>query len=140
MDLRLLDGKWFAVLMVAEAPSGEDEWAFFEGTATWDGKQLIIDRGSGNPPFQVPEDTLARIKAVDPKLRQVFERLRKTVVFVTHDMTEAAYVAGEIALMRAGRILQRGTLDDLMLRPADPFVTEFIRAQRPLDGAGHRSD
>ena len=74
------------------------------------------------------------------ELRQVFERLRKTVVFVTHDMTEAAYVAGEIALMRAGRILQRGTLDDLMLRPADPFVTEFIRAQRPLDAAGRRGD
>ena len=66
-------------------------------------------------------------------LRRVFERLRKTVLFVTHDMGEAAYVADEIALMRAGRILQRGTLEDLVRRPADPFVTDFVRAQRPLD-------
>src|SRR5438067_7898502 len=71
MDLRLLNGKWFAVLMIAEAPGGEDEWAFFEGTATCDGKQLVIDRGAGNKPFPVPEDTLGRIKPVDQKLRHV---------------------------------------------------------------------
>jgi len=73
------------------------------------------------------------------ELRRVFERLKKTVLFVTHDMGEAAYVADEIALMRAGRILQRGTLADLMQRPADPFVTEFIRAQRPLDAVERRA-
>ena len=66
------------------------------------------------------------------ELRRVFERLRKTVLFVTHDMGEAAYVGDEIAIMRAGRMLQRGSLDDLMQRPADAFVTEFIRAQRFL--------
>jgi osmoprotectant transport system ATP-binding protein len=66
------------------------------------------------------------------ELRRVFERLRKTVLFVTHDMGEAAYVGDEIAIMRAGRLLQRGSLDDLMQRPADAFVTEFIRAQRFL--------
>ena len=67
------------------------------------------------------------------ELRSVFERLRKTVLFVTHDMAEAAFVAGEMAIMRAGRILQRGAFRDLARSPADPFVTEFIRAQRQLD-------
>ncbi len=66
------------------------------------------------------------------ELRRVFERLRKTVLFVTHDMGEAAYVGDEIGVMRAGRLLQRGSLSDLMQRPADVFVTEFIRAQRFL--------
>jgi osmoprotectant transport system ATP-binding protein len=70
------------------------------------------------------------------ELRDVFERLRKTVLFVTHDMAEAAFVAGEMAIMRAGRILQRGALPDLVRNPADPFVTEFIRAQRLLDLTG----
>ena len=70
------------------------------------------------------------------ELREVFGRLRKTVLFVTHDMAEAAYIAGEMAIMRSGRILQRGTFRDLARNPADPFVTEFIRAQRPLDLAG----
>jgi len=64
------------------------------------------------------------------ELRRVFERLRKTVLFVTHDMGEAAYVGDEIAILRAGRILQRGSLEDLLRRPAEAFVTEFIRAQR----------
>jgi len=65
-------------------------------------------------------------------LKQIFQRLKKTVLLVTHDMGEAAYLGDEIALMRDGRILQRGSLTDLLDRPADPFVIEFIRAQRPL--------
>jgi osmoprotectant transport system ATP-binding protein len=65
-------------------------------------------------------------------LKQIFQRLKKTVLLVTHDMGEAAYLGDEIALMRDGRILQRGRFDDLLEHPADPFVTEFIRAQRPL--------
>ena len=69
------------------------------------------------------------------ELRRVFEQLRKTVLFVTHDIAEAAYIAGELAIMRAGKILQRGSLRDLVRDPADPFVTEFIRAQRLLDVA-----
>jgi len=67
------------------------------------------------------------------ELKEVFQRLRKTVLFVTHDMAEAAFVAGEMAIMRAGKILQRGAFRDLVRNPADPFVTEFIRAQRILD-------
>jgi osmoprotectant transport system ATP-binding protein len=67
------------------------------------------------------------------ELKELFDRLRKTVLFVTHDMAEAAYVAGEMVLLRAGRVLQRGAFRDLARAPADPFVTEFIRAQRPLE-------
>jgi osmoprotectant transport system ATP-binding protein len=65
-------------------------------------------------------------------LKQIFQRLRKTVLLVTHDMSEAAYLGDEIALMREGRIIQRGPVRSLLEHPSDPFVTEFIRAQRPL--------
>jgi len=65
-------------------------------------------------------------------LKRIFQQLRKTVLLVTHDMAEAAFLADEVALMRAGAIVQRGPLADLLDRPADPFVTEFIRAQRML--------
>src|SRR5258705_9128140 len=90
------------------------------------------------PPGGVPRDE--PLAALDPmirsdlqrELRDVFARLRKTVLFVTHDMGEAAYMGGEIALLRAGRVVQRGTAEDLIRRPVDPFVTEFIRAQRFL--------
>jgi osmoprotectant transport system ATP-binding protein len=65
-------------------------------------------------------------------LRGIFERLGKTVVLVTHDLAEAAYLGSGIVLMREGQVVQQGTLTDLEERPADPFVTRFIQAQRPL--------
>ena len=70
-------------------------------------------------------------------LRQIFQALQKTVVLVTHDLSEAAYLGDHIVLLREGRILQAGTVDDLIARPADPFVTRFIRAQRQvIEGPG----
>jgi osmoprotectant transport system ATP-binding protein len=63
-------------------------------------------------------------------LKGIFRALGRTVVLVTHDMHEAAWFADEIVLMREGRVVQQGSLDDLLERPADPFVTELIRAQR----------
>jgi osmoprotectant transport system ATP-binding protein len=63
-------------------------------------------------------------------LKSVFARLARTVVLVTHDIHEAAWFADEIVLMREGHVVQRGALEDLLERPAEAFVTEFIRAQR----------
>lgn len=63
-------------------------------------------------------------------LRRIFRSLGKSVVLVTHDLTEAAIFADQIVLLRAGRIMQRGTLRALVEQPADLFVTEFINAQR----------
>lgn len=65
-------------------------------------------------------------------LKQIFLTLKKTVVMVTHDMSEAAYFADTILLMREGHVVQQGTLDDLLNNPSDPFVTQFINAQRSL--------
>jgi len=67
-------------------------------------------------------------------LRQIFRTLGKTVVLVTHDMGEAAFLADRIVLMRAGQIVQQGRFADLLPSPAEPYVTQFINAQRsPLD-------
>jgi osmoprotectant transport system ATP-binding protein len=64
-------------------------------------------------------------------LKSIFASLSKTVVLVTHDMTEARHFADQIVLMRAGQVVQRGTYYDLCARPVDPYVTEFMRAQHP---------
>lgn len=64
-------------------------------------------------------------------LKAIFAELGKTVVLVTHDLGEAAFLAHEILLMRDGRVLQRGTFGDLVASPADPFVSRFVQAQRP---------
>lgn len=67
-------------------------------------------------------------------LRDIFRSLGKTVVMVTHDLGEAGFFGDEIVLMRDGRIVQQGTLKDLVHNPADPFVTQFINVQRrPLE-------
>jgi osmoprotectant transport system ATP-binding protein len=68
------------------------------------------------------------------ELRALFERLRKTVVIVTHDMAEAAFFASRLVLMRAGRIVQEGAYRDLATKPAQEFVSEFVRAQRGVHG------
>ena len=68
-------------------------------------------------------------------LKNVFEKLGKSVLVVTHDMAEAAYLAGTIAVMRDGAVLQRGTLKELVETPAHPFVAEFLGAQRSLTEA-----
>jgi osmoprotectant transport system ATP-binding protein len=54
------------------------------------------------------------------------------VVLVTHDLSEAAWFGGTLVLMNEGRVVQAGTLADLRERPADPFVTRFLEAGRPL--------
>ncbi|MGI9329575.1 MAG: ATP-binding cassette domain-containing protein [Gammaproteobacteria bacterium] len=63
-------------------------------------------------------------------LRAIFTALKKTVVMVTHDLAEAAFLSDNIVLMRDGGIVQRGTLDDMLNSPANEFVAQFVRAQR----------
>ncbi len=74
-------------------------------------------------------DPITRVE-LQTQLKDIFARLNKTVVLVTHDMGEAAYFGDAIVLMRAGRIVQTGALSDLLERPAETYVTDFIRAQR----------
>jgi osmoprotectant transport system ATP-binding protein len=76
-------------------------------------------------------DPLVRA-ALQADLKEIFARLRQTVLFVTHDLAEAIYFGDEIVLMNEGRIVQKGSVTDLREKPADPFVLEFINAQRGL--------
>jgi osmoprotectant transport system ATP-binding protein len=72
--------------------------------------------------------------AVDPlgraelghDLREIFRALGKTVVLVTHDVAEAAALADVVAVMRAGRVAQRGPFAEIAAAPADPFVAAFL--------------
>jgi osmoprotectant transport system ATP-binding protein len=76
-------------------------------------------------------DPLVRA-ALQKDLKEIFGRLGQTVLFVTHDLAEAIYFGDEIVLMNEGRIVQKGSVIDLREKPADPFVSEFINAQRGL--------
>lgn len=76
-------------------------------------------------------DPLVRVN-LQRDLKEICARLQQTVLLVTHDLAEAAFLGDEIALMNAGRIVQRGSIADLRAKPANEFVHEFINAQRGL--------
>ncbi|MBI1216048.1 MAG: ATP-binding cassette domain-containing protein [Alphaproteobacteria bacterium] len=63
-------------------------------------------------------------------LKDIFSRLRKTVVMVTHDIGEAGFFGDKVVLMRGGAIEQAGRFADLVHKPANGFVREYIAAQR----------
>ena len=71
--------------------------------------------------------------ALDPLIRRQMQdefmrlqkMLKKTIVFITHDIAEAFRLADRLAIMRAGRIVQIGRPADIVLNPADAYVAEF---------------
>ncbi|CAM5312232.1 Glycine/betaine ABC transporter ATP-binding protein OS=Streptomyces glaucescens OX=1907 GN=SGLAU_20760 PE=3 SV=1 [Streptomyces glaucescens] len=73
--------------------------------------------------------------ALDPLIRRdmqdqlltLQQTLKKTIVFITHDLNEAMRLGDRIAVMRDGRIVQTGTAEDILLRPANDYVASFIQ-------------
>lgn len=68
--------------------------------------------------------------ALQRELRDIVERLGKTALLVTHDLAEAVFLGHRLVLLRAGRLVQQGAPRDLLERPAEPFVSAFVDAQR----------
>jgi osmoprotectant transport system ATP-binding protein len=81
------------------------------------------------------------LSALDPivraslqkELKEIFKKLDKTVIMVTHDIQEAAYLGDRITLLNEGRVVQTSNFKELYHNPKDPFVHEFLRAQIPME-------
>ena len=67
---------------------------------------------------------------VQSELKAIFHSLQKTVIFVTHDIGEAAYLGDRVTLLKDGEIVQSGPFVELVSHPKCSFVTRFINAQR----------
>ncbi|WP_339153598.1 betaine/proline/choline family ABC transporter ATP-binding protein [Streptomyces sp. F41] len=73
--------------------------------------------------------------ALDPLIRrdmqdqllELQKRLKKTIVFITHDLNEAMRLGDRIAVMRDGRIVQLGTAEDVLVTPANDYVASFTQ-------------
>lgn len=70
-------------------------------------------------------------------MRQVQRDVKKTIVFVTHDINEAFLLGDRIILMKAGEVVQNGTPADLLRNPASDFVREFIGDEFALQALEH---
>jgi osmoprotectant transport system ATP-binding protein len=93
---------------------------------------------AANPPLMLMDepfgaiDPITRARLQDEFLR-LHEELRKTVVFVTHDIDEAIKMGDRVAILRDGGVLaQYETPDAILERPADEFVARFVGADRAL--------
>ena len=73
--------------------------------------------------------------ALDPLIRMDMQsvlldlqkELKKTVVFITHDLDEALRLGDRIAILRDGEVVQEGTGQDIVLHPADSYIENFVR-------------
>ncbi len=92
---------------------------------------------AANPPVMLMDEPFG---AIDPINREVLQdeflkiqaKLKKTIVFVTHDIHEAVKMGDRIALLDAGKLIQFGTPEDLLTRPKNQFVKDFVGADRAL--------
>ncbi len=99
-------------------------------------RALMLD-----PPVLLLDEPLG---ALDPivrrdlqdQMRTLFDTLDKTVVLVTHDVAEAAFLGDTLVVMRDGRVLQQGGARELIDAPVEPFVRDFMTAQRVVEGVG----
>lgn len=90
-----------------------------------------------DPPILVLDEPMG---ALDPIIRQslqielkkIFSTLNKTVLIVTHDLSEAVFLSQRMTLLHRGSVIQAGTFDEFIDSPKDKLVTQFVSAHRTL--------
>jgi len=77
-------------------------------------------------------DPLIRTKLQD-ELLELQRQLKRTIIFVSHDLDEALKIGTRIAIMESGRIVQYGPPQDIVLKPANDYVRDFVAHMNPLN-------
>ncbi len=93
---------------------------------------------AADPPLMLMDEPFGAIDPINRErlqneLLRLQARIRKTIVFVTHDIDEAIKMGDRIAIMKVGGVLaQYATPAELLMQPADEFVEDFVGADRAL--------
>ena len=81
-------------------------------------------------------DPLIRTEMQD-QLLQLQATLKKTIVFITHDLDEALRIGNRIAILRDGKLVQEGTPNEILTRPADDYVRRFVERRSDRGAVSH---
>jgi osmoprotectant transport system ATP-binding protein len=126
------------LLQLIGLPAEEYGWKFPSQLSGGEAQRVGVARALGaDPPILLLDEPFG---AVDPLKREELQdefvriqrRLKKTVIFVTHDLDEAVRLADLLVIMKDGKILQAGNPDDLLASPNSDFVADFLGSDRAL--------
>jgi glycine betaine/proline transport system ATP-binding protein len=123
--LELVGLSQWAERYVSELSGGMQQRVGLARAFATDADILLMDE-----PFSAL-DPLIRSK-LQGELLTLQERVKKTILFVSHDLDEALRLGDHISILQNGRIIQTGTAEDIVLAPADEYVAEFVRHMNPL--------
>ncbi|MGO9934121.1 MAG: choline ABC transporter ATP-binding protein [Steroidobacteraceae bacterium] len=123
--LELVGLSQWAERAVGELSGGMQQRVGLARAFATDANILLMDE-----PFSAL-DPLIRAKLQD-ELLELQARVKKTILFVSHDLDEALRLGDHISILQNGRIIQTGTAEDIVLAPADDYVAEFVRHMNPL--------
>ena len=117
--LALVDLEGFQHRSVTTLSGGEQQRVALARALAPEPRLLMLDE-----PLGALDRTLRERLTVD--LEQLLHRLGMTSIYVTHDHAEARAIGDQLVVMRAGRVEQIGTPDDVVAHPANEFVAEFV--------------
>ena len=123
--LQTVSLKGFEKRFPAQLSGGQQQRVAIARVLVMEPRVLLLDE-----PFNALDAKLRSTMQVE--LRQLIKRLGRTAIFVTHDQEEALTMSDRVAIMRAGKIEQVATPDEIYDRPKTAYVAEFIGASNFL--------
>ena len=119
MELVGLEG--YGDMMVSELSGGMQQRVGLARALANDPEVLLMDEAFS------ALDPLIRVQMQD-ELIAIQQEMKKTIVFITHDLSEAIKLGDRIAIMRDGEIVQVGTPEDILTHPANEYVEDFVES------------
>ncbi len=123
MEMVGLDCEEFLERYPTELSGGQQQRIGVARAFATDPEVILMDE-----PFSAL-DPLTRSDLQD-ELMELQSKLKKTIIFVTHDMDEAVKIADQICIMRDGKVLQYDTPENILKNPKDEFVSNFVGKNR----------
>lgn len=118
-SMQLVGLKGYESQMVGELSGGMQQRVGLARALANDPEVLLMDEAFS------ALDPLIRVQMQD-ELLDLQEKMKKTIIFITHDLNEAIKLGDRIAIMKDGKIVQTGTSEEILTEPADDYVSRFV--------------